>query len=634
MRYDAEADGGLAEHGTAKKLATATESVAKSSVFARKHAPPGRAISNFARPIFWPPGQLLTGHARNLAASLACVATILAVVACRSQPPTDAAAPRSDASPTRGGAIAACIRTDPVSFNRFVARDSSTELVSDLINAKLVRINKQTNDVEPWLAERWTTSPDGRRYTFTLRDASFSDGHPFTADDVVFTFAAAYDEKAGTVLADSVKAGGKALDVKAVDAHTVVVTFPGPFGPGVRLLDNLPILPKHKLDATLANGTFARTWGPSTPPAELVGLGPFVLREYAPGQHLVFERNPHYWRRAPDGGALPYLDRVTIEIIRDQNAELLRLETGQIDVPYSEVTPESYAPLRRAAAEGRVSLHDLGVAYQADWFWFNLRPNAFAGDPRAGWLQRDELRQAISMAVDRKLYADTVFLGAGEPVYGPETPANKKWYWPGIPRTPYDPARAKASLARIGLTDRGDGPLRDASGRPARFTLITQKGRPRLERGAAVIRDELKKIGLGVDVVALDGNAVIQHIVSGQYESTLFAPQPTDTDPGVNPDLWFSFGSFHVWNPNQPKPATDWERQIDELMTRQIGSVDDAERKRLYDEVQRIFAEHLPIVHFVAPRWYVAVSTRLVNVKPAIYPLPVLWAADTLAVVH
>ena len=108
---------------------------------------------------------------------------------------------------------------------------------------------------------------------------------------------------------------------------------------------------------------------------------------------------------------------------------------------------------------------------------------------------------------------------------------------------------------------------------------------------------------------------------------------PTDTDPGTNPDFWFSSGSFHLWNMSQPKPATDWERRIDELMAQQIGSADYAERKRLFDEVQQILYEHQPVVYFAAQKWYVAVSSRLVNVAPALYqPLPVLWAADTIAV--
>ncbi len=297
--------------------------------------------------------------------------------------------------------------------------------------------------------------------------------------------------------------------------------------------------------------------------------------------------------------------------------------------------PTAYAPLKRAADQGRVKLLDLGVSRNADGLWFNLKPGALGDDPRAGWLQRDELRRAISLAVDRKLFADTVFLGAGVPVYGPETPADKIWYWPGLPQTPHDPAAARQLLASIGLTDRnGDGLLEDAQNRPARFTLLTQKGRPNLERGAAVIRDELKKIGLAVDVVALDAGAVIDQFLHARYEAIYFNADKSDLDPGTNPDFWFSFGSAHVWNLEQKAPATPWEQRIDELMTRQIASPDEAERKSLYNDVQKIFSEHQPIVYFVAPRIYVAHSARVTNLTPVEYRPQLLWRPDTVAVVR
>ena len=118
--------------------------------------------------------------------------------------------------------------------------------------------------------------------------------------------------------------------------------------------------------AALKAGTFAKAWGLSTPLSEIVGLGPFVLSQYVPGQRLVFERNPRYFRKAADGTALPYLDRITVEIIPDQNTELLRLEAGQIDMMTSEIAPEAYASLKRAADAGRVQLIDLGVGYNAN----------------------------------------------------------------------------------------------------------------------------------------------------------------------------------------------------------------------------------------------------------------------------
>ena len=588
------------------------------------------------RAVFWPAGQIFTRHTRRLAASVALVALAAIAAACRSNTPSEAAATTaiSKSGVRRGGELLASVRSEPRSFNRHASRDTTTNLVSNLTQARLITVNQATQAIEPALAESWTAAADGRRYTLKLRrDVTFSDGHPFTADDVVFGFEAAYDEKTGSALADVVQAGGKKLQVAATDPHTIVITFPAPFAPGLRILDGLPILPKHKLEGALKNGTFRKAWGLDTPPAEIVGLGPFVVREYVPGQRVVFARNPRYYAKAPDGAALPYLDALVLEIIPDQSAELLRLESGQLDMMTSEIAPEAYAPLKRAADQGRVTLLDLGVSRNADGLWFNLKPGALAPDPRAAWLQRDELRRAISLAVDRQLFADTVFFGAGVPVFGPETPANKIWYWPGLPQTPHDPAAAKQLLASIGLTDRnGDGQLEDAQNRPARFTLLTQKGRPNLERGAAVIRDELKKIGLGVDVVALDSGAVIDQFLHARYEAIYFNADKTDLDPGTNPDFWFSFGSAHMWNLEEKAPATPWERRIDELMTRQIASTSEAERKTLYNEVQKIISEHEPILYFVAPRIYVAHAARLTNLTPAEYRPQILWRPDTVAV--
>jgi len=299
---------------------------------------------------------------------------------------------------------------------------------------------------------------------------------------------------------------------------------------------------------------------------------------------------------------------------------MLRLDAGQLDVMNEDLTPEAYAPMKQAARDGRARLVDVGIALQADSFWFNLKPGAFAGDPRAAWLQRDELRHAIGLAVDRKAFIDAVFLGAAEPVYGPVSPSNKTWYWADTPKTPYDPDRAKALLASIHVPA------------DARFSIVVQKGRPRFERGATFIRDELKKVGLTVDVVALDGNTVVQRILSSQYDSAYFAPTITDTDPVNQQDFWQSSGPFHLWNMLQSKPATDWERQIDALTVRQNQTIDQAERKRMFDEMQRIFVAHEPVLYFAARHLYVAVSSRIAAFTPAVDTFPVMWAPDEIAV--
>jgi len=569
---------------------------------------------------------------RTLRAFVVITVLVSAATACRAR---DRATPAGGTAPVRGGELVVSVRTDPQSFNWFTKRDGTTQLVTYLTQARAVRVNRVTQETEPWLAEGWTRSEDGRRYTLTLRPGiAFADGQPFTSADVVFSADAAYDE--ASVIADGVMVGGKRLQMTAADPRTVVITFPEPFGPGLRILDNLPIMPKHRLEPTLRAGAFGRAWGVGAPVDAVTGLGPFVLAEYDPGQRIVFTRNPRYFRKDANGVQLPYLDRVVVQIVSDQDAEVLRLQAGQVDMSGAEIRPEDYAPLRRAADAGRVQLLDLGVTYDPDSLWFNLKPGAFGGDPRAAWLQRDELRQAISLAVDRKAFVDTVFLGAAVPVWGPVTSSNKKWYSADLPHPPYDPARARQLLASIGLTDRnGDGVLEDAHGAPARFTLLTQKGITSHERGAAVIRDDLKKVGLVVDVVPLEGNTVVKSfLVDQQYDAVYFRVGTTETDPASNADYWLSSGGSHVWNLAQKTPATPWERRIDEMMARQIAALDDGERKRLFDEVQKVFAEHLPVINFAAARIYVATSTRVTNLTPTLLRPMLLWSPDTIAVKH
>ena len=149
----------------------------------------------------------------------------------------------------RGGELVVSARTEPRTFNRLTSREATTDLVASLMHAKLIRINRVTDDVEPWLAESWTRSADGLRYTLKLRpNVSFSDGHPLSADDVVFSLEAAY---AVPFSADALEIDGKKLKMSAVDPLTVVLTFPAPFAPGLRILDNLLVLPRHKLEPAL-----------------------------------------------------------------------------------------------------------------------------------------------------------------------------------------------------------------------------------------------------------------------------------------------------------------------------------------------------------------------------------------------
>jgi len=570
-------------------------------------------------------GKNLTASARpHLVAVLAV--SLVAVAGCNRSPESPAPAR------PKVRALVSSIRSEPRGFNRYVARDSVTETIAHLTQGKLVRIDRRTQELEPWLAESWSAGADGLTYTLNLRrGVTFSDGTPFTSADVLFAFRAIYDERTHSALGESVSVGGKPLQVSATGPSTVVIRFPSPFGPGIRLLDNLPILPRHKLERALDEGTLAKAWDSATPVSEIVGLGPFIVAEYQPGQRLVLARNPRYWRKDANGDPLPALDRLTLEIVPDQNAELLRLQAGQIDFTQAEIRPEDYATLKVAAQAGRIQLIDLGVGLDADAFWINLRPGKASA--RHPWLQRTELRRAISHAVDRHAFANTVLLGAGVPVHGPITPGNTRWYAPDLPKYEYNPAAARTLLTGLGLLDRDhDGVLEDRAGARASFTILTMKGNSVLERGATFVRDELRKVGLAVEVAPLEVGALIDRIERGDYETVFFRFLTTDLDPALNMDFWMSSGLAHVWNPSQRSPASDWERQIDGLMARQALTLDQAGRKALFDQAQRVFAEQLPVLQFAAPRIYLALSSRVGNASPALLRPAILWDPDRLTV--
>ena len=540
--------------------------------------------------------------------------------------------------PRRGGHLIGVVRGEPRSFNRLVVPDIATRLVAQLTQSSLVRVNQVTQDVEPWLAERWETT-DGLHYVIHLRrGVTFSDGMPLTAADVVFTFQALYDPRVGSPIADAFRLNGKPLEVRAQDDHTLAVTFPSPYGPGLRMLDSPPIFPRHVLESALNGGTFRDAWSVAALPETMVGTGPFVFKAYVPGQRVELERNPRYWRRDDRGEALPYLDKLTIEITPSQSAEMLKFEAGQADVLASELRPEDIPAVRKLAEASRARLYDLGVSPDTDFLWFNLTPTgptkvAVDGVPARPWMGRREFRQALAHAVDRQQFVNTVLLGAGTPVQGFVTPANKQWFAPTTPTYEFNLARARALLVEVGLRDRNaDGILEADDGTPARFTLFTQKGHAIRERAAEVLKADFKVVGVQVDVSALDRSALLERVMRGAYDAIYFGTSASDMDPAVALDFWLSSGAFHVWNPNQQTPATEWEKEIDSLMLRQVATTDPAERKRLFDHVQRIFMNELPTLSFAAPNMIIATSPRVVHAQPALLKPQILWSADTLAV--
>ena len=562
---------------------------------------------------------------RALALSLLVVAVFVAVyyVQHRRTPPAP-----SESRTQPGGAIASTLRGEPATFNRYVNQAFPTHLISLLTQARLLRINRLTDQLEPWLATAWTMSADGLTATLDLRSGvTWSDGAPFTADDVVFSFGVAADAAAGSVMTQIVSVGDEPIGIRADGPARIVLAFARPYAPGLRVLDSIPIYPKHALEAAWKAGKFAEAWSLKTPPAEIPCLGPFVLGSYTPGQRVVLERNPRYWRRDSSGVPLPYLDRLTLEIVPDRNAEALRLMSGQVDVTQDQIRADDYRDMKAAADSGRVRLTNAGPSHDRYMLWFNLA----SGDAACPFLQQDDFRQAVSLAVHRQGFADAVYLGAADPSPFPVPPANKDWQPEGVPAPAYDPSRASALLDGLGLLDRNhDGVREDAAGHPVRFSVIVQAGLTEAQKGMEFVRDQLAHIGVGLDIVPMDLGSQMGRWQKGEYDAIYQHLFPTDTDPATNLDWWLSRGSMHVWHPAQKTPATAWEAEIDTIMAKQAATLDPGERRRQFTDVQKIFLAHNPVIYFVAPHVLVATSVRVAPLTPAVTSPQVLWAADEI----
>lgn len=534
-------------------------------------------------------------------------------------------------TPVNGGGIVATYRTEPRSFNRLIHAGVAENVVSRLVHDTLVRTDRKTGQLEARLATEWTPSADGRTWTVALRkDVVFSDGQPFTAADVLFSMKALYDPKVASQIASGLLIQGKPMSVRAIDDHAIVIEMPTTFGPGMGVFESIPILPAHKLGAALEAGKFQEAWSISTPPADVVGLGPFVVENFKSGEGMTFRKNPRFWKSDAEGRKLPYLDRIELQFTTNEDAEILRMQAGSADLITSRARVEDLASLQSLSSAGKIVLHEPGYSIGPDMFWFNLDPASKTARERP-WIQREEFRHAVSQALDRTAVVNTVFLGEAIATAGPITPGHGEWYTADLVKPVYDEAAAKKALDAMGLVDRnGDGVRDDQNGKTASIPLLTQKGNTVRERTAEVIKEQLRRVGLQVDVVPMEFRALAGQIGSGEYDAAYFGTEFDSIDPGRALSFWLSSGSFHVWRPGQQTPGFPWEKELDSLMTRQVTTMDGSERRKIFMEAQRLLYAHQPVIYLAAQKVVVPTSSRLGGVTASVLTPNVLWNAEAL----
>src|SRR5277367_2848180 len=232
-----------------------------------------------------------------------------------------------------GGKLVVALRSEPKTLNPVLAEDVPSRDVIRCLTADLIDINRESQKTEPALAKSWTASPDGRQYTLHLRQGlRFSDGAPFDADDVVFSFQVYLDEKIDSSQRDLLVVDGKPIAVVKVDKYTVRFELSQPYAAAERLFDGVAILPRHLLEASYRAGTFSQAWNLSMAANQFAGLGPFRLKEYVPGQQVTLERNPYYWKADRAGNTLPYLGEVMVLFVPSEDAQVIRFQAGDTDV--------------------------------------------------------------------------------------------------------------------------------------------------------------------------------------------------------------------------------------------------------------------------------------------------------------
>ena len=540
---------------------------------------------------------------------------------------------------THGGNLVAAVTKDPANFNRLFASGLADIAVVERLSADLVHINRNTLQLEPALAVSWEPDNTGRVYTIRLRrGVRFSDGSPFTADDVVFTFQVLTDPKIETTMAAQIETDGAFPSVKKIDDYTVALTFKHTVGMGLRMLDSVPIIPRKRLWKAYREGRLPTAWGATADPSEVVGLGPFRLKEYQSKTRIVLERNPYYWKVDKAGRKLPYLDTITYLVIPDLNSEALRFQNGEIDLVSSpSLNPENYASLRRSCKG--CTVQNLGAGLMVDYLWFNLnggrdsKGKPYVDPEKKAIFDKPDFRRAVSYAINRPAIARSVFLGLGVPQYGMVSSGNREWHNPGIPRTEYNPAHARKMLEGIGLRDGNRYGFLEYGTRllPLEFTVITQRGHQVRERMIQVIQDNLSKVGIRMRTQLLLQNEIASRfLTSFQYEAILFGFMPTDVAPDLQTDLWYSSGPIHFWHPSQKKPAFPWESTVDALISKLVTSRDPKVRKTSFDQAQVIWATEMPAIPTVASNILVGWSNRLGNVRPSIIAPHLVWNAEEI----
>jgi len=524
-----------------------------------------------------------------------------------------------------GGTWHTVMNSDPKSFNHFVAElDSSTMAVTSRMTDYLLDYDYLKGE---WVAQIASpqvivnTADNTLQVIYTLRDDLYwsyynsSQRIKVTSDDIIFW----YDEIKGDPAFQSSGYTGQFLmmpdgsqarkTITKIDDRRFSFNFPRIISEPL-LSTNMDFGPRFIFEPAKQNGGVEGVlslFSVADDPQTIPSMGEWFLTEYTPSQRLVYKRNPNYWRRDTNGISIPYYEELIVRIIPEENTQLLLF--------INEET-ESYG-LRPEDINGLVNRVDPHFtvfnsegALSANFWTFNQNPINMRR-PQYEWFIQKEFRQAMSCLLNRERINAQVYRGLAEPKLT-VFPQGNPFYNPDITlEYLYDTQRALELLSSIGINMDRRGVMRDQRNRRIEFNLTIRSESSINLDTASIIRDELSKVGIKVNIRVLDFQKQVQQLSrTFDWDSMLIGLSGSGLFPSQGSNVWPSSGNLHMWNPNQITPATAWEARIDYLYNEGQVTLDTERAQLIWDEFQSIILEQSPLIYLMRPRGFWALNNR------------------------
>ncbi len=526
-----------------------------------------------------------------------------------------------------GELIESTIGEGPKTFNPFTSKDATSSSMSGLMFDSLFTTSPKDGQIVPKLAKSYKTK-DGKTYIVNLRHGiKWSDGKPITADDVVFTWNEIILAGLGnTSTRDAVMIDGKLPKVEKIDDYTVKFSIIKPFSPFLRLMAS-QIAPKHIFEPITKQGAkaFDMFYSTNTPPEKFVTSGAFRLKEYKAAQRVVFERNPNYYIINTENKQLPYLNKLVYLIVGDLNNEILKFEGHEIDV--ISLRGSNVAPYKLKEANSDYKIYNLGPDTGTMFLAINLntRKNSdgeyYVNPEKQFWFRDKNFRTAIDYALDRKNMVQNIANGLAKPLFTAES-LNSIFLNKNIKGHERNLLKSKELLQKSGFRLNSNKNLYDKFGERVEFDLYTNAGNTEREAIGVMVKQDLEDLGMRVNYKPIEFNTLVNKMTTTfDWDMIIMGLTGSPLEPHDGKNVWHSDGSLHLFNQRTEISKIDnrlpFEKKLDEIFDSAALKTNFSERKKLYDEYQKIIYDEKPIIYLYSPIRIVALRKKFKNIYPS-----------------